>query len=284
MNRPTVFLSYAKEDRQSAIRLRGALIRHGIKRVWFDEDALKGGDPWADTTLDAIDRSRYFIALLSSRSVKKTGFVQKEIRQAIERLERHPPGAAFLIPVRLDPCHPSHPRLTGIQWTDLFPKWRTGVTKLVQRIAPRGLQRNRVRAEPLQFDGLYVAETPDDQSFHAHYLRFYRDGLVISIPSNYSFATTAAEFTRDSPWVARGVYSRKGATIRFVMLTRDGVVINYQGLIGPGTLMLKKYSLATGRRDILEYKFHRFQLTDPGTPAQQSNKRIQPTVRRARRG
>jgi replicative DNA helicase len=56
---------------------------------------------------------------LSSNSVSKEGFVQKELRYAREISLEKPEGAIFLIPVRLDEC--DVPRgLRFIQWTDYF--------------------------------------------------------------------------------------------------------------------------------------------------------------------
>jgi hypothetical protein len=40
-----VFLSYAREDSESARKIAQALRASGIE-VWFDEDELRGGDAW----------------------------------------------------------------------------------------------------------------------------------------------------------------------------------------------------------------------------------------------
>ena len=42
---PTVFLSYASEDRKAARRLGDSLPAYGLE-VWYDESELGGGDAW----------------------------------------------------------------------------------------------------------------------------------------------------------------------------------------------------------------------------------------------
>ena len=44
------------------------------------------------------------IVCLSDHSITKQGFVQKEIRFALDIADEHPPGRIFIIPVRLVDC------------------------------------------------------------------------------------------------------------------------------------------------------------------------------------
>jgi hypothetical protein len=68
--------------------------------------------------------------LVSHASVQKTGFVQKEMRQALELLEYRPPGDVFVIPVRLDHAEPRHERLRQLHWIDLFRNYAVGMRSL----------------------------------------------------------------------------------------------------------------------------------------------------------
>ena len=77
--KPKIFLSYAREDMSMAKQLYSDLERYGLD-VWLDTELLLPGDPWKDKIQDAIENSNYFIALLSTRSVNKKGFVQKRWR------------------------------------------------------------------------------------------------------------------------------------------------------------------------------------------------------------
>ena len=76
--------------------------------MWFDQESLSPGVKWKPAISIAIRECRYFIALLSSRSISKRGFVQSEIKQAIEVLEEYPENETYVIPVRLDECEVTH--------------------------------------------------------------------------------------------------------------------------------------------------------------------------------
>jgi hypothetical protein len=38
-----------------------------------------------------------------------------------------PPGVIFFIPARLEPCEPKHPKISSLQFADLFDDWDAGV-------------------------------------------------------------------------------------------------------------------------------------------------------------
>jgi hypothetical protein len=75
--------------------------------------------------------------LLSRRSVSKSGFVQREITEALDMLKQFPPDRIFLIPARLEECRPKHSELEEIQWVDLFPQWDVGFEEVRQAIQKR---------------------------------------------------------------------------------------------------------------------------------------------------
>jgi len=138
----TCFLSYAHEDAASARRLYDALSSHGVK-VWFDRVAIRPGERWEHAVSKGIRESRYFLALLSSRAVSKRGFVQREIREALELLAEYPDDGIYVIPLRLDDCVPSHDQLRGLQWVDLFPVWNDGLERLVGFLGTVGAAKER---------------------------------------------------------------------------------------------------------------------------------------------
>jgi uncharacterized protein YjbI with pentapeptide repeats len=84
--------------------------------------------------MKAIEESQIVLLLLSQTAVAKTGFVQKEIREAIEKAKQYPPDRIVLIPIRLDDCQPSYQELRDLQWVDLFPKRASGLFKLVETL------------------------------------------------------------------------------------------------------------------------------------------------------
>lgn len=105
-------------------------LRHMGIDPWLDEDELLGGTEWEPAIRDAVRSCSHFIALVSLSSVQKTGFVQKEVRQALDLLEYRAPGEVFVIPVRLDHAEPRHERLRLLQWIDLFGNYAAGMSRL----------------------------------------------------------------------------------------------------------------------------------------------------------
>jgi hypothetical protein len=62
--RPTVFISYASEDRAAARSLRDALDAAGLD-VWYDENELSGGDAWDQKIRRQIRDCEYFMPVIS---------------------------------------------------------------------------------------------------------------------------------------------------------------------------------------------------------------------------
>jgi hypothetical protein len=127
---PRVFVSYAREDKESAERLVRELATYGVK-TWTDFNDLLPGKNWPVEIKEAIRRSDYFVALLSKKSIGKTGYVQKEVKTALEHLDERPLSKIYIIPVRLEECTVENPVLRAIQWVDLFPDWHSGTKKIV---------------------------------------------------------------------------------------------------------------------------------------------------------
>jgi len=129
------FISYAhnQPDCETARRLYTGLDAAG-HNPWLDEVDLKGGVYWQPTIVDQIKKCKHFIALLSSHSLNKRGFVQKELRTALAVLDTTPVDSRFLIPVRLDPCTPRDEGLAQLQWVDLFPDYDVGLAKLLKAL------------------------------------------------------------------------------------------------------------------------------------------------------
>lgn len=129
----TVFISYAREDMYAAERFHRELTSAGLN-VWFDKSSLLPGQDQKVSIKQAINESRYFLAILSRNSVNKKGFVQKEVAEALEIIKEFPPSEIFIIPVRLDDCEPSHIKLKDFHWADMFPRWEDGFAKVLSAI------------------------------------------------------------------------------------------------------------------------------------------------------
>jgi hypothetical protein len=134
--KPRPFISYAREDHEIASRLYEDLRALGVE-PWLDKRDLIGGEDWQAAIRRAVQECSHFVALLSSNSVSKRGFVQKELRQALDILEEFPPGEIFVIPVRLEDAKPRLEALKRLHWIDLFPSYETGLRKLVKSLAAK---------------------------------------------------------------------------------------------------------------------------------------------------
>lgn len=124
MNRPRrlrVFLCHASQDKPVVRELYQRLLAEAWIDPWLDEEKLLPGQDWNLEIKKAVEDSDAVIVCVSSISVAKEGYVQRELRQvldiALEKLE----GAIFVIPVRLDDC-PLPRQLRDRQFLDYFPE------------------------------------------------------------------------------------------------------------------------------------------------------------------
>jgi formylglycine-generating enzyme required for sulfatase activity len=129
---PKIFISYARNDVKTARRLYNDLEKAGAD-PWMDESDLKGGDDWQYLISKQIQESQFFLALLSSESLAKVGYVQAEVDMALDRQKRFPKGDNFFIPVRINDCDPEDDRVKKFHMVDLFP-YKTGLKKLLQSL------------------------------------------------------------------------------------------------------------------------------------------------------
>lgn len=125
-----IFISYASEDHESARMLYGVLKSAGC-RPWLDRIDLLPGQDWKFEIESAIKLSDFCVLCLSKRSVAKRGFVQNEMKRALEILDQMPEGQSFLLPVRLDDCEvPS--AIAHRHWVNVFEE--DGIYKLLLAI------------------------------------------------------------------------------------------------------------------------------------------------------
>lgn len=126
---PRPFISYAREDFAIASKLYEDLRAIGAE-PWMDKKNLLGGQNWRVAIWKAVHESSHFIAILSSHSVSKRRFVQKEIREAISVLKEIPPEEIFVILLRLERVEPPQEALKNLHWIDLFPSYEEGFREL----------------------------------------------------------------------------------------------------------------------------------------------------------
>ncbi len=95
-----VFLCHASEDKEVVRELADRLEAAGLD-AWLDEREILPGQEWELEIRKAITRCRAVVVVLSADSVDKRGFVQKELRIALDLADEQPEGAIFVIPLRV---------------------------------------------------------------------------------------------------------------------------------------------------------------------------------------
>jgi len=133
MNTIKAFIIYAKEDLEIALKIYNDLNSNGIT-PWLDKKDLLGGQNWRINIDKAIQNCDYFIVLLSSNSISKKGFVQKEIKIALDLLSEYPQTDVYVIPVRLEECQPLHENLADLHWIDIFPNYNEGIRNIIKSL------------------------------------------------------------------------------------------------------------------------------------------------------
>ena len=125
-----IFLSYAREDASSIENLYQRLSDAGFK-PWMDKKDILPGEQWRLSIQRAIRNCDFFLVCLSASSVSKRGFLQKEIKDALDIWREKLDGDIYLIPVRLEDCEvPAS--LRSFQWVSLFEA--DGWARLVKSI------------------------------------------------------------------------------------------------------------------------------------------------------
>ena len=121
--RPTVFLSYASEDRRAAQLIRDTLPAFGME-VWYDESDLTGGDAWDQKIRRRIRECDYFMPVISAHTeARHEGYFRREWRLAVERTLDMADDHVFLLPVVLDNTTEAGARVPdkfrAVQWLRL---------------------------------------------------------------------------------------------------------------------------------------------------------------------
>src|SRR5258708_9978887 len=86
---------------------------------WLEVKDIHPGEDWGLAIEAAIERCDFFVLCLSPNSVGRRGFLQREIRLALDRLLELLDEDIYFVPVRLLQCaRPS--QITKWQTVDLF--------------------------------------------------------------------------------------------------------------------------------------------------------------------
>lgn len=114
-----IFLCHSSDDKPAVRDLYRKLKSHSGLKPWLDEEDLVAGQDWELEIRKAVKNSDVIVVCLSNGSINKRGFVQKEIKYALDVADEQPEGTIFLIPLRLEECEVPD-RLRSKHWVDYF--------------------------------------------------------------------------------------------------------------------------------------------------------------------
>jgi hypothetical protein len=133
-----VFICHGKEDKEHARGIYRTL-RAQHFAPWLDEENLAPGVEWEPAIRAAVRYSDVVLVCLSRTSSSKTGFVQKEIRIALDAAEERPEGLTYIIPAMLEKCDlPS--RLGRWQAVELYKE--QGMSRLLKALEDHPKRRD----------------------------------------------------------------------------------------------------------------------------------------------
>ncbi|HKH44292.1 MAG TPA: toll/interleukin-1 receptor domain-containing protein [Thermoanaerobaculia bacterium] len=122
----SVFLSYASEDRAVVEALKVELESAGVD-VWFDRDALEGGDDYERKIRRNIESCSLFVPILTRHTLTtRRRFFRLEWDWADRIAVQAPPNLRFIVPLTLGDVAPDDPslpdRFRRLHWERLAPE------------------------------------------------------------------------------------------------------------------------------------------------------------------
>ena len=199
--RSRIFISYARPDASYARKTYGGLKSAGYE-PWLDKESLAVGQRWRTEIDKAIKGADFVVLLLSTKSVNRDGFYQREIRTCLDVLKEKAASKVWLLPVRVDDC-PILEDLADIQHADLFPDWDAGFPRLIQAIKLQSGLKDELQP---QIEAIIAAElnaTQEDQTSGC-------DGYVKD-------ALQAAGFVYDGNYGGHQIWASKDSSTRVVV-------------------------------------------------------------------
>jgi hypothetical protein len=141
-----VFLCHSSTDKPAVRQLYQKLCTDGFD-PWLDEEKILPGHQRRDEIVRAIRESEVVIVCLSQDSITKTGFVQREIKYALDIALEQPEGTIFLIPLKLQECNVPE-SLGKWHWVNLFEE--NGYERLKRALRFRAHALGEVISMPSQ--------------------------------------------------------------------------------------------------------------------------------------
>ena len=138
-----VFLCHASADKPKVRELYRYLKRRGVT-PWLDAEDLIPGQHWQIEIPKALNTSDAIIICLTKNSIDKEGYVQQEIKFALDKALEMPEERIFLIPALLEDCEVPY-SLKDYQWVNLFEA--DGYSRLMKALKLRASQLQRAEVD-----------------------------------------------------------------------------------------------------------------------------------------
>jgi hypothetical protein len=120
-----IFINYARADSAFADSLYDLLEKKGF-RPWMDRRDILAGEDWKLAIDSAVEGSAIFLAVISESSAEREGYLQVEIKNALQKKLGQIPGKIFIIPLRIQACeYPWFVKRENLQVLD----WENGRNK-----------------------------------------------------------------------------------------------------------------------------------------------------------
>jgi rod shape-determining protein MreB and related proteins len=249
-NRLRIFLCHSSDDKPIVRELYQQLIADEFQ-PWLDEKDLLPGQEWAQEIHKRVRKSDVVIICLSKRSIKKAGFVQKEIRIALDTSDEQPEDTIFIIPIRLDECEVPD-SLKRWQWVDFFQedgykqltrslrhRQKSISNQAVKKTPESSLQIKESSQQPIQprssapsliskvkriFSSVSNALAIDCGSVQTR-IYVHEHGIVVNEPSVIAINTTS-KTVEAAGKEAKEMMGRTAPSIMTYCPVKDGVVTN----------------------------------------------------------
>lgn len=183
-----VFLCHASSDKAAVRKLYDLLLRDGMD-AWLDSEKLLPGQDWRFEIPKAVRAADAIIVCVSNQSINHEGYLQKEIKLALDVADEKPDGTIFLIPARLEDCDPPD-RLKHLQRVDLFEEggYKRLLLSLEARVAHLRIAGTQRRIELDHLVKTFGTHSPNDvKELQASLVSFLRDPNHFSLEDLHRF-------------------------------------------------------------------------------------------------
>jgi hypothetical protein len=143
-----IFLSYASPDYDRVHDYYVALLSDGLD-PWLDKEKLVAGQNWDFEIKRALTRAVIIVVFLSENSVSRRGYVQREIRIALDQAQTKLQEDIYVIPVLLDevsiPSQLESIQVVGAAAEDPYKQLSAAIETQLKRL---GLENARLQGDP----------------------------------------------------------------------------------------------------------------------------------------